>query len=184
MFKIHKGSTRTAVVLFNRLVLKFPRCYGLDSKDAWDNLKGKWKEEGFVAAWKDRLISKLFKGMLRDFLIGVSANVVEGWTWASGQSSFLHPTFCLVFCNLQRHAGNVIPTREQMKPFFESLPEEGKSYLRCIDPHQSRIDNWRIVDGRLRLIDYGGTPYDPASFPSLLLRWKKEIEEGLSKPVA
>ncbi len=47
MFKIHKGSTRTAVVLFNRLVLKFPRFYGLDSKDAWDNLKGKWKEEGF-----------------------------------------------------------------------------------------------------------------------------------------
>ncbi len=184
MFKIHKGSTRTVVVLFDRLVLKFPRCYGLGSKYAWGAIKRTWKSEGFTTVWKDGRFGKLLRRIMEDFLMGVSANVCEGWMWLSSQSPFLHPTFCLVVCNLQWHAGDTIPTHEQMKPFFESLPKEGRSYLGYIDPHQFFMDNWRIVDGRLRLIDYGGKLYDSASFPSLLLRWKKEIGEGLSKPVA
>ena len=184
MFKLRSGSTRVAVVLFNRLVLKFPRCYGWSSMYAWGNLKSVWKSHGFVTVWKGGLIGKMLMRMKGDFLLGVSANVCEGWMWLSEQSTFLHPTFCLVVCNLQRHAGDTIPTYEQMKPFFESLPKEGRSYLGCIDPHQFYMDNWRIVDGRLRLIDYGGKLYDSGSFPSLLLRWKKEIEEELSKPVA
>lgn len=184
MFKIHKGSTRVVIVLFNSFVIKFPHCSDLGSVWAWQNLKEIYKSEGFLAVWKGKLVGKLLQKMWGGFLMGVSANVCEGWMWLFNQPSFLQPTFCMIIFNIQRHAGDIIPTYEQLKPFFESLPEKGKSYLGCIDPHQFYIDNWRIVDGRLRLIDYGGKLYDSASFPSLLMRWEKEIEEGLSKPVA
>ena len=184
MFKIHKGTTRIAVVLFHRLVLKFPRYEGLASRYGWRILKSTWGSDGFATVWKNGCIGELLRRIMRDFLLGVSANVCEGWMRLANQSLFLHPTFCLVVCNLQWHAGDTIPTNDQMQQFFKSLPEAGRYYLESIDPHQYSAENWRIVDGRLRLIDYGGKIYDHSSFPGLLIQWRKEIEVGLSKPVA
>ncbi len=184
MFKIHKGSTRTAVVLFNRLVLKFPRCTGSSFRDELARLKAAWKQRGFAAVWKDGHIAMLMRGMAEDLLMGVSANVCEGWLWLSTRASFLHPTCCLIICNLQRHAGDAIPTDEPRRRLFDSLSDTGRLYLGLINPHAIAPHNWRIVDGRLRLIDYGGAPHDQFSSLNFLISFQAEIEEGLSKPVA
>lgn len=185
MFKVSGGSTRLVIILFNRLVLKFPNCYGLYSQSACSDLKRVWKSDGFVAVWKDGLIRELLRRLIEDFFQGVFANVCEGFMWSFERSSFLHPTLSLVFCNVQSNAGDVIPTKEQIKLFFESIPKEAGRYFLSVDPHQYDLENWRIINGRLRLIDYGGSKlYDSSSFLYLLKNWKKEIEEGLSKPVA
>ncbi len=183
MFKIKKGSTRLIIILFARWVIKIPRCYGLATNYGYQGLKRAWKKGGIQNVWNNGSIGYLLRRFSEDVLGGISANILEGWLWLHCGSSFLQPTICLIFFNLQEYAGEEIPTSQQMRPFFDSLPEKARGYIGCVDPHQHYMDNWRIVDGRLRLIDYGGKICDSCSFQYLLMCWRKEIEEGLSRPV-
>jgi hypothetical protein len=117
-----------------------------------------------------------------DVLAGISVNVCEGCLFLSLNKKFLHPTLCLLLVNIQRYAGDEIPTQDQRNRFIRTLPETARLILKTLDAHQFDRKNWRIVDGYLVLIDYGGSLCDQ-SFPNLLSRWASEIEEGLSKPV-
>jgi hypothetical protein len=121
--------------------------------------------------------------MKKDLYLGFSANVTEGWLSNSKNTSFLHPATCFILFNFQKYAGEQEPTYEQLKPFFDSLSEKGKRFLSCIDPHQFEMSNWRIIDNKLKLIDYGGKLYDAGSFPAFLCHFKEEIEKELSKPI-
>jgi hypothetical protein len=182
--KIHVGSTRVGVAVLRLFVVKFPRIYGSTSGYTFETMRLVWEKQGFRAVLKEELIGRFARRITQDILMGIATNVCEGWVYLQNKSPFLQPTFCFALFNIQPYAGEIIPTEDQMKPFFKSLPDKGRVYLSCISGHHYSPDNFRVVDGKLRLIDYGGKFYESASFPFFLISFKDELSKELSKPVA
>ena len=175
IFQYRRGSTRIAIILCNLIVIKIANPFRWGFKGFIKSLRHEWRREGFLKETWIRIT--------QDFLLGVGANVTEGFLCKRDNTSFLIPVKCFLIFNLQRYVGEEEPSEEELKVFFDTLKENGVKMIYCIDPHQYEPCNWRIVDGRIRLIDYGGKIYNDANFSAILLRFSEQLEEAFSRPV-
>lgn len=148
MFKIRKGNTRIAIILFNYLVLKFPNPRFSAWARAFTSRKSFWE------------FLKTLPVVAYDYLIyGVAANVSEGqlYRW-SNNLPYLVPVFSLGIVNFQRYMGEECPTNKEMSELWKKLPEELKALLLEVDCHEYGYYNWRKTPNGLKLIDYAADP--------------------------
>ncbi len=152
---IKKGKDRF-VLVFPALgiVFKFPviRLNDVLKRIVRDSRDNSWKAlRGYYFKWNPNspfnASGKIFKGIL--------ANIRERRLWKSTQSDFLVPTFFSAcgLLNIQKysrpHGGEYLDLWIQIRKITN---EEAYS-----NPHQfSEVGNYSLVDGKLRMIDYGG----------------------------
>lgn len=113
-----------------------------DWKRLWSDFL-KWNPENHYA----------ISGML---LRGVMANQREGFLWKRTRNSFLQPTIFSFFglVNIQKYA---VPYPDDGgTSFWIQIRKITHEDVYC-NPHQfSEPKNFCLVDGRLRILDYGG----------------------------
>jgi hypothetical protein len=152
MFKIRKGNTRIAIILFNFLVIKIPNPRFYEIKDGFKRRKS------ILSFIKD-----FFRGLYFRFLHGVIANVTEALIWYGAHNSpMLMPVWSIGLFNFCRYYGEEEPTRDEiikLLTFCVSDMKDKEDVLRKVSPHSVAVHNWRRTkDGKVILIDYGVDP--------------------------
>ena len=75
---------------------------------------------------------------------------------------FIEPVFTIGIINFQRYRGEENVTQEEIQKFYDKLPSELKELLSDSGSHDPAASNWRKIDGKLVLIDYGTSTLNTA----------------------
>ncbi len=156
MLKIRFGNSRTALILFNLLVIKFPS-FRIDKyKRSFEFRRGFWK-----------FLRSIPANFYESILYGMASNISEcmlSWyvTKVMSFKQFIEPVFTIGIINFQRYRGEENVTQEEIQKFYDKLPSELKELLSDSGSHDPAASNWRKIDGKLVLIDYGTSTLNTA----------------------
>ncbi len=154
MFKIHKGTTRRAIVL-GHVVIKIPRFFPILFRKESNYRKRTLPWQGLVGNITECGTSNCFHSEM-PFLTRVY--------------------FCAIIFTIQKFEKGRHPTREEIRVLINKLSPKARTQADYVEPHCFQPSNFIINDSGWHVIDYGDRFLGQyMSFSNFLFRNREEL---------